>query len=112
MPFASPLESILNLFGRVSRPWAGGLFVIVAVALATAACDRLASPETRLKKAQAQIAAGNVRFAEAELQTVVRDAPDNVDARIALADVALTLGDPSLADQQLSRAEALHVPAD
>jgi putative PEP-CTERM system TPR-repeat lipoprotein len=78
--------------------------------LGLAGCDRFASPETRIKKGEAAVAAADYRAAMVQFKNALQDAPDNVDARLGLAASALALGDPLSAEKEIARAEALRAP--
>lgn len=66
-------------------------------------CDRFASPETRVKRAQTSIAAGDHRAAVVQLMNALQKDPDLAEARLLLAESALWLGDPQGAQRELTR---------
>ncbi|GFE85473.1 lipoprotein [Steroidobacter agaridevorans] len=85
------------------------LIIVLAGAWLCSGCDRFIDAEARIGRAQKQIAEGNDRAAFIELQNAVRSEPDNVPARLMLAELSLRLGDPKSADREL--AQALQVGA-
>jgi putative PEP-CTERM system TPR-repeat lipoprotein len=76
---------------------------VVLVLLLLAGCDRFASPETRVARADAAIAAGNYGAAVVDLKNALQKKPDLDQAHLLLADAALWLGDGRGAEQELAR---------
>jgi len=66
-------------------------------------CDRFASPETRVARAERSIAQGDHRAAVVELLNALQDEPELPKARLLLGEAALWLGDPQGANRQLER---------
>ena len=75
----------------------------ICVLLLLAGCDRFASPETRVERADAAMAAGNYGAAVVELKNALQKKPDFDQAHLLLADAALWLGDARGAEQELAR---------
>jgi len=88
---------------RIRRPAA---VLALACALYLGGCDYFISPEQRIERAQRQIDAANDRGAAIELQNALRSQPDNIAARLMLADISLRLGDPKAARKELDQAAA------
>ena len=84
--------------------------VAFAVILLTG-CDAWVGPDTRVERAQAHLAKGQVRPAMTELKTALQQHPDHVQARVALAELALWLGDLEGATKEIERARAAGAPA-
>lgn len=70
-----------------------------------------AASRDALARGQVLIAQGDARAARVEFMNAVKADPANVAARLAQARVALELGQPDLAAEQLERATALGAPA-
>lgn len=73
-------------------------------AVLMAGCDLFTSPETRINRATAQIAAGEYRAAVFELRKVLEDEPGHAQARLLLAEAEFGSGDVSAAEADLERA--------
>lgn len=78
----------------------------LACALHLGGCDYFISAEQRVERAQQQVEAANDRGAAIELQNALRSKPDNIQARLMLADISLRLGDPKAARKELEQAAA------
>lgn len=76
------------------------------------ACDWLISAEKRIASAENRIAAGDDRGAAIDLQNALKAEPDNVRARVLLAEVSLRLGDPKSAEKELTRVSEHGAAAD
>lgn len=72
--------------------------------LALAGCDMLTSPEQRVERASAHLAAGEYRSAVFELRKVLADEPGHAQARLLLAEAEYASGDVAAADADLQRA--------
>lgn len=81
------------------KRWGLAALVLVLVG----GCDRFATPETRVKRAQTAIAAGEHRAAVVDLMNALQKEPENAEARMLLAEAALWLGDPQGAQRELNR---------
>lgn len=78
--------------------------VLAVVALSTmTACDRFASPETRVRRAEEAMARGDHRAAVVQLMNALQKEPELEAARVLLAESALWLGDPLGAERELKR---------
>ncbi|HEX6721297.1 MAG TPA: tetratricopeptide repeat protein, partial [Burkholderiaceae bacterium] len=77
--------------------------VAICVLLLLAGCDRFASPETRVERADAAMAAGNYGAAVVELKNALQKKPDFDQAHLLLAEAALWLGDVRGAEQELGK---------
>ena len=66
-------------------------------------CDRFASPEKRVARAERLMAEGDRRGAVVELLNALQDEPELPKARLLLGEAALWLGDPHGANRQLER---------
>ena len=77
--------------------------VAMCVLLLLVGCDRFASPETRVERADAAMAAGNYGVAVVELKNALQKKPDFDRAHLLLAEAALWLGDARGAEQELGR---------
>lgn len=77
--------------------------LLLAVALLTAGCDLLVSPEQRYERAQELVAKGEYRHALVELKNALQKREDLHEARVLLAEVALWLGDPTSAAVEFQR---------
>jgi putative PEP-CTERM system TPR-repeat lipoprotein len=75
----------------------------VCVLLVLAGCGRFASPETRVARADAAMAAGNYGAAVVELKNALKKRPDFDQAHLLLAEAALWLGDTRGADAELAK---------
>ena len=85
--------------------------VIVALLALSSACTP-PGPEERLARAEAANAQGDARTAMIELRNLLRDDPENAQARLLLGRTALAMGDPATAEKELQRAVELGVSAD
>lgn len=65
------------------------------------------SPADLLEEAQSALQAGEVRTAEIHLKNLLRDDPENVEARLLLGRIMVALGDGIGAESNLRRAEEL-----
>lgn len=75
----------------------------MCVLLLLAGCDRFTSPETRVQRADAAMAAGNYGAAVVDLKNALQKKPDFDQAHLLLADAALWLGDARGAEQELGK---------
>ncbi len=75
----------------------------MCVLLLLAGCDRFTSPETRVERADAAMAAGNYGAAVVDLKNALQKKPDFDQAHLLLADAALWLGDARGAEQELGK---------
>jgi putative PEP-CTERM system TPR-repeat lipoprotein len=87
-----------------------GIALLVVLFALAAGCDAFRSPEARVERARAALAAGDYRAASIELKAALKSDPDNAEARLALAETSLALGDPETADKELRRALAAGLP--
>jgi putative PEP-CTERM system TPR-repeat lipoprotein len=69
-------------------------------------CDAFVSADTRVNRAHEYFEQGEFRPAMAELKKALQRDPEHVDARLALADLNLWLGDLDSAQKELERALA------
>lgn len=69
------------------------------------------TPEERMSAAREAMAVGDPRAAEIHLKNLLREDPDNGDARHLLGEVLLAVGDPAGAEQSLRRAIELGAPS-
>jgi putative PEP-CTERM system TPR-repeat lipoprotein len=79
------------------------LSVLAMLLALVAGCDRFTSAETRVKRAETAIAAGQHRAAVVDLMNALKDEPELDSARLLLAEAALWLGDPQGAQRELNR---------
>lgn len=78
---------------------------ILALALASiAGCDLLTSAETRVERAEAQLAEGEYRQAVFELRKALEDEPTHAKARLLLAQAEFGSGEVGAAEADLDRA--------
>ena len=77
--------------------------VLVSVALLSG-CDLFVSPEKRVERARADISKNDYGAAVIELKNALESDPDQVDARLLLAQASLHLGDALGAQKELRRA--------
>ena len=75
----------------------------ICLLLLLVGCDRFASPETRVERADAAMAVGNYGVAVVELKNALQKKPDFDQAHLLLAEAALWLGDARGAEQELGR---------
>lgn len=80
------------------RSW-GAIWVLLLLA----GCDRFASPETRVARADAAMAAGNYGAAVVDLKNALQKNPDLDQAHLLLAEAAWWLGDVRGAELQLGK---------
>ncbi len=76
----------------------------LCLVLSLAGCDLFLSPDKRVARAEAQIAAHDYRSAMIELKNALQDEPDHAVARSRLAEVEFRLGDIFAAEKDLRRA--------
>lgn len=67
-------------------------------------CDVFVDADTRVARAEKQLAAANYSTAVIELQKALKDQPDNARAHFLLAEAALQLNDPDNSAKELRRA--------
>lgn len=67
-------------------------------------CDWLISADKRLASAERRIASGDDRGAAIDVQNALKSEPDNIRARLLLAELSLRLGDPESAEKELQQA--------
>ncbi len=79
------------------------IFLVLVIGLT--ACAQ--SPEELMASAQEAVADGDYRTASIHLRNLLQSEPDNVDARLALGEVALITGDIASAEKELKRARDL-----
>lgn len=82
------------------------IFAVIAGALLCAGCDLFIGAEERIARAEKRIAAADDRGALIEIKNAVQKAPDNVRARLLLAELSLRLGDPNSARREIEAAIA------
>ena len=100
------MEKRLPAFNKNRAP----LFVLLlAIAIAAVGCSK--SPEELVGDARDQIANNDYATAIITLKNLLQSDPDNVDGRLLLAEVSLTLGDPLAAEKELTRARDLGADA-
>jgi putative PEP-CTERM system TPR-repeat lipoprotein len=88
------------------------LSTLALCALALGGCDLLVSPDTRVARAQKQLAAHDYRAAMIELKNALQSQSDHAQARLLLAEVSLQLADVEAADKELRRAIEAGAPAE
>ena len=94
------------------KPWQRIVSLLtIGALLATAGCGYFTSPEQRVAKAEKLIAAGEQRRALIELRNALQEKPELPNARLALAEVVLWLGDPAGAERELKRTAPEFEPA-
>jgi putative PEP-CTERM system TPR-repeat lipoprotein len=91
------------------RRLVGGL---VAVSLLLGGCELMMSPEKRLARAEASIAAGDMPAAIVDLKNVLQKDAANPTARLLLAEASMALGDISGAEIAFDKVDPKSVPAD
>lgn len=79
--------------------------VAAAALLILSGCDLFMSVDQRIARAEQKAEVGDERGAIIDLQNALKSAPDNVKARLLLAQLSLRLGDPKAAAKELARAE-------
>lgn len=80
------------------------LCLLLVVSVALPGCDLFVSPEKRVERARADIARNDYGAAVIELKNALESDPDQVDARLLLAQASLHLGDALGAQKELRRA--------
>jgi tetratricopeptide (TPR) repeat protein len=80
------------------------LIVAVTLAASLCACDAFVSADQRIARAEQKRDAGDERGAIIELQNALKSTPDNVKARLLLAELSLRMGDPKNAQKELDHA--------
>jgi putative PEP-CTERM system TPR-repeat lipoprotein len=93
--------------GRMRRLVGG----VVALSLLLGGCELMLSPEKRLARAQASMAAGDIPAAVVDLKNILQKEPDNARARLLLASASLAQGDIGGAEIALEKVDAKAVPA-
>ncbi len=83
----------------------------ICCAVALTGCDRFASAESRVKRAEAAIAEGDQRTAVVELMNALRKDPEMPHARLLFAESVLWLGDANGAQRELDKVPAETDPA-
>jgi cellulose synthase operon protein C len=96
----------------VARPRIKRWFVASALAIAILGGCVGESLDQRVARATMQYADGEYRRAAIELQNVLQDDPQNVQATVLLGRVWLALGDPAAAQQRLADARSMGAPAE
>ena len=76
---------------------------VMIAAVALSACDRLRDPDAVVAAAKEKIALGQPAEAMISLKNLVQKSPNNVAARVLLAQIALDQGDVQTADTELGR---------
>ncbi|HEY6125235.1 MAG TPA: tetratricopeptide repeat protein, partial [Steroidobacteraceae bacterium] len=76
---------------------------VMCVLLLLGGCDRFTSPERRVDRADAAMAAGNYGAAVVDLKNALKEKPAFDRAHLLLADAALWLGDARGAEQELGK---------
>lgn len=96
---------------KVKRPsklrWILPVVGAVVLGGAGAAAYKILSTPDFLVQGQAELAKGDYKSALISLRNAVRDDPNNPEARAALADISLRLGDVATADKEIRRAVEL-----
>ena len=96
--------------GRIGRLCAVAL--IGATVFGMTACALRSGPEQMVANGRAALANGDSRTSLVEFKNALERAPENVAARVGLAEALLNLNDPASAEKELARAEALRAPVD
>jgi tetratricopeptide (TPR) repeat protein len=96
----------------ISVPAKGPIAAVAAAwaIFAVAGCDMFVEPNTRIARAEKQIAAADYAGARIGLEKALQDRPEDAHAHLLLAEVALQLGDAAGASEQLGRALELGTP--
>lgn len=89
-----------------------GASLLAASMTIAAGCDAFRSPESRVARAREALADGHYREASIELKGVLDSDPDHVEARLALAETSLAMGDAESAEKELRRALAAGLAAE
>ncbi len=84
--------------------------LLAALLVLTAGCDAFRSKEARIEDAREALAGGDFRAASIQLKSVLDSDPDNADARLALAETSLAVGDAESAEKEIRRALAAGLP--
>lgn len=96
-----------------SRRWLWSILILVALVAGiggAAIALRGPSSEKYLADGQKQLASGELRSAVINLRNAVRTDPNNIDARLALAEVSLRIGDAAAAEKEVKVARELGAP--
>jgi putative PEP-CTERM system TPR-repeat lipoprotein len=91
---------------------ARSILALLMVGVLVTGCDVFVSTETRLERAQKQLDQGNYRAAMSDVKTALESEPENVKARLLLAEVSLQIGDRESAEKELERALAAGATAE
>ena len=83
---------------------------LLSVCLCTLIACGPSTPEERMSAAREAIESGDPRAAEIHLKNLLRENPDNGDARHLLGELLLAAGDPAGGEQSLLRAIELGTP--
>lgn len=83
-----------------------GATVFSALLALAGGCDAFQDDDARIERAREAIAAGDYRAASIEVKRVLGSAPDNAEARLALAEASMAMGDAETAEKELRRAIA------
>jgi putative PEP-CTERM system TPR-repeat lipoprotein len=83
--------------------WSVALLVVV---FTVAGCDALTSPQHRLERARTELDSGQLGRAAIDLRKLVQADPNNAEAWLLLARLALDVGDAGVADVDLNHAAA------
>ena len=81
------------------------LLVIGSVLVALSACDFFVSSTDRIERARKEIASGDDRAAVIELQNALKAEPNNVGARLLLAETSLRMGDVRATVTEIQKAK-------
>ena len=87
-----------------------GMALLAALLVLAAGCDAFRSKEARIEEAREALSAGDFRAASIQLKSVLDSDPENADARLALAETSLAVGDAQSAEKELRRAMAAGLP--
>jgi tetratricopeptide (TPR) repeat protein len=98
---ASNMRSPVGL--RLVRGPAASTTTAVAL-LTVCGCDMYVDADTRVARAEKQLAAADYTTAVIELRKALKDEPNSARAHFLLAEAALQLSDPDNADRELRRA--------
>ena len=92
-----------------ARSW-GAAAVVAALAsiaiLASSGCDARVTPAERIATARELMSKGAVSAAVVELKSALQEAPENAEARFALAEASFWLGDLESAAKEIDRARS------
>lgn len=86
------------------------LCLLLACVVALTGCDLFVSPQARLERAQTHIERGQHRAALVEIKNALAKQPEQPEARLLLAEVALWLGDAASAETELARVPSAFEP--